>query len=160
MYFDESAWVALGFVIFVAIIWRKVGSTLAMLLDNRTQKIRGELSEAENLRIEAEAELKKFKTLQDEAIKDAKQIVADAKLAADRIRETAIEKAEESIKRREAQAKAKIAAAEAAVINELRTKATDLAISASKEVLAAELDAELGASMIDDSLAQIASTKS
>ena len=160
MYFDESAWVALGFVIFVAIIWRKVGSALATLLDNRTQKIRGELSEAENLRIEAEAELKKFKTLQDEAIKDAKQIVADAKLAADRIRETAVEKAEESIKRREAQAKAKIAAAEAAVINELRTKATDLAISASKEVLAAELDAELGASMIDDSLTQIAATKS
>ena len=160
MYFDESAWVALGFVIFVAIVWRKVGYALATLLDNRTQKIRGELSEAENLRIEAEAELKKFKTLQDEAIKDAKQIVADAKLAADRIRETAIEKAEESIKRREAQAKAKIAAAEAAVINELRTKATDLAISASKEVLAAELDAELGASMIDDSLSQIAATKS
>ena len=160
MYFDESAWVALGFVIFVAIIWRKVGSALATLLDNRTQKIRGELSQAENLRIEAEAELKKFKTLQDEAIKDAKQIVADAKLAADRIRETAVEKAEESIKRREAQAKAKIAAAEAAVINELRTKATDLAISASKEVLAAELDAELGASMIDDSLTQIAATKS
>ena len=160
MYFDESAWVALGFVIFIAMIWRKVASALAKLLDNRTQKIRSELSEAENLRIEAEAELKKFKTLQDEAIKDAKQIVADAKLAADRIRETAIEKAEESIKRREAQAKAKIAAAEAAVINELRTKATDLAISASKEVLAAELDAELGASMIDDSLAQIAATKS
>ena len=160
MYFDESAWVALGFVIFVAIIWRKVGSALATLLDNRTQKIRGELSQAENLRIEAEAELKKFKTLQDEAIQDAKQIVADAKLAADRIRETAIEKAEESIKRREAQAKAKIAAAEAAVITELRTKATNLAISASKKVLAAELDAELGASMIDDSLTQIAATKS
>ncbi len=160
MYFDESAWVALGFVIFIAIIWRKLASALAKLLDNRTQKIRSELSEAENLRIEAEAELKKFKTLQDEAIKDAKQIVADAKLAADRIRETAIEKAEESIKRREAQAKAKIAAAEAAVITELRTKATNLAISASKEVLAAELDAELGASMIDDSLTQIAATKS
>lgn len=160
MYFDESAWVALGFVIFIAIIWRKVASALAKLLDNRTQKIRSELSEAENLRIEAEAELKKFKTLQDEAIKDAKQIVADAKLAADRIRETAAEKAEESIKRREAQAKAKIAAAEAAVITELRTKATNLAISASKEVLAAELDAELGASMIDDSLTQIAATKS
>ena len=160
MYFDESAWVALGFVIFIAIIWRKVASALAKFLDNRIQKIRGELSEAENLRNEAEAELEKFKTLQDEAIKDAKQIVADAKLAADRIRETAVEKAEESIKRREAQAKAKIAAAEAAVITELRTKATNLAISASKEVLAAELDAELGASMIDDSLTQIAATKS
>ena len=160
MYFDESAWVALGFIVFIAIIWRKVGSALATLLDNRAEKIRGELSEAKNLRIEAEAELKKFQALQDDAIKDAKQIIANAQLAADRIREKAVEKAEESIKRREAQAKAKIAAAEAAVITELRTKATNLAISASKEVLAAELDAELGASMIDDSLTQIAATKS
>ena len=64
MYFDESAWVALGFIVFIAIIWRKAGSALANLLDNRAQKIRDELSEAENLRNEAEAELKKFKALQ------------------------------------------------------------------------------------------------
>tara|TARA_A100001011_G_C14010711_1_gene715336 strand:+ start:220 stop:702 length:483 start_codon:yes stop_codon:yes gene_type:complete len=160
MYFDESAWVALGFVIFIAIIWRKVGSALASLLDNRAQKIKDELSEAENLRTEAEAELKKFRALQDEAIEDAKRIVADAHIAADRIRQTAAKKAEESIKRREAQAKAKIAAAEAAVITELRTEATSLAISVSKELFASELDAELSASMIDDSITQIAATKS
>ena len=104
--------------------------------------------------------MKKFKALQGEAIEDAKRIVADAHVAADRIRDIAVEKAEESIKRREAQAKAKIAAAEAAVVTELRTKATSLAISASKELLASELDAELGASMIDESLTQIAATKS
>ena len=63
MYFDESAWVALGFVIFIAIIWRKVGSALANLLDSRAQKIRDELSEAENLRNEAEAELRETVTL-------------------------------------------------------------------------------------------------
>ena len=160
MYFDESAWVALGFVIFIAIIWRKVGSALASLLDNRAQKIKDELSEAKNLRTEAEAELKKFRALQDEAIEDAKRIVADAHIAADRIRQTAAKKAEESIKRRKAQAKAKIAAAEAAVITELRTEATSLAISVSKELFASELDAELSASMIDDSIIQIAATKS
>ena len=160
MYFDESAWVALGFVIFIALIWRKVGSALAKMLDNRAQRISDELNEAQNLRNEAEAELKKYKSLQDEAIGVAKRIVADANVAADRIRETALEKAEESIKRREAQAKAKIAAAEAAVVTELRTKATNLAISASKELLTSELDAELGASIIEDSLNQIAATKS
>ena len=46
------------------------------------------------------------------------------------------------------------------MVTELRTKATSLAISASKELLASELDAELGASMIDESLTQIAATKS
>jgi len=60
MYFDESAWVALGFIIFIAIVWRKVGSALSDLLDNRVNKIKNELAEAETLRIEAEKELKKF----------------------------------------------------------------------------------------------------
>ena len=42
MYFDESAWVALGFIIFIAIVWRKVGSALSDLLDNRVNKIKNE----------------------------------------------------------------------------------------------------------------------
>ena len=159
MYFDESAWVALGFVLFIALVWRKIGTALASLLDSRAQKIKEELSEAENLRAEAESELSRMKILQNEAEEDAKLIVADALAAADRIRAAAVEKAEVAIKRREAQAKAKIAAAEAAVVTELRTKVTSLAISASKELLAAELNAELSASMIDDSLTQIAATK-
>ena len=160
MYFDESAWVALGFVLFIALVWRKIGTALASLLDSRAQKIKEELSEAENLRAEAESELSRMKILQNEAEEDAKLIVADALAAADRIRAAAVEKAEVAIKRREAQAKAKIAAAEAAVVTELRTKVTSLAISASKELLAAELNAELSASMIDDSISQIAATKS
>jgi len=160
MVFDESAWVALGFIIFIAIVWRKVSAALSSLLDNRAEKIKTELNEAENLRAEAQADLKKYQKLQKEAVADAKRIVADAQAAADRIREAAAEKAEESIKRRETQAKAKIAAAEAAVISELRDRATSLAISASKDVLAAELDADLSASMIDNSLSQITAARS
>ena len=68
MYFDESAWVALGFIIFIAIVWRKVGSALSDLLDNRVNKIKNELAEAETLRIEAEKELKKFQVMQNEAV--------------------------------------------------------------------------------------------
>jgi F-type H+-transporting ATPase subunit b len=161
VYFDESAWVALGFVLFIALVWRKVGTALASLLDSRAQKIKEELSEAENLRAEAEAELRRLKILQNEAEEDAKLIVADARAAADRIRAAAVEKAEVAIKRREAQATTKIAAAEASVITDLRVKATSIAIAASKEVLATELNTELGASMIDNSLAEIAAaTKS
>jgi len=159
MYFDESAWVALGFIIFIAIVWRKVGSALSDLLDNRVNKIKNELAEAETLRIEAEKELKKFQVMQNEAVEDAKRIIADAHEAAERIRNTAVEKAKESIKRRENQAKAKIAASEAAVLAELKMKATSIAISASKEILVSELNDELNSSIIDESISQIKATQ-
>ncbi len=155
MYFDESAWVALGFIIFIVIVWRKVGSALSDLLDNRVNKIKNELAEAETLRIEAEKELKKFQVMQNEAVEDAKRIIADAHEAAERIRNAAAEKAKESIKRRENQAKAKIAASEAAVLAELKMRATSIAISASKEILVSELNDELNSSIIDESISQI-----
>ena len=155
MYFDESAWVALGFIIFIAIVWRKVGSALSDILDNRVNKIKNELAEAETLRIEAEKELKKFQVMQNEAVEDAKRIIGDAHEAAERIRNAAVEKAKESIKRRENQAKAKIAASEAAVLAELKMRATSIAISASKEILVSELNDELNSSIIDESISQI-----
>ena len=105
--------------------------------------------------IEAEKELKKFQVMQNEAVEDAKRIIADAHEAAERIRNAAIEKAKESIKRREDQAKAKIAASEAAVLAELRLRATSIAISASKEILVSELNDELNSSIIDESISQI-----
>ena len=159
MYFDESAWVALGFVIFIVLVWKKAGSAIADLLNSRIQQIKNNLEESEAIRVEAEKELEKFKAMQLEAVNDAKRIIADAHVAADRIRNAAIEKANESIKRREEQAKAKIAAAEVAVISELKDKASSIAILASKEIIASQLDTELGSTIIDESISQITSAK-
>ena len=49
----ESVWVAVGFAIFVILVWRKVGSALSSMLDARSDKIRTELDEARALREEA-----------------------------------------------------------------------------------------------------------
>ena len=159
MYFDESAWVALGFIIFFVLVWKKAGSAISDILDKRVQKIKNDLEEVEALRFEAEKELEKFKSMQLEAVKDAKRIISDAQEAADRIRNAASEKANETIKRREEQAKAKIAAAEAAVVSELKAKATSIAMSASKEILISELNADIGSSIIDESIIQITAAK-
>ena len=35
----ESVWVAVGFVVFVALVWRKVGATLGGMIDDRSAKI-------------------------------------------------------------------------------------------------------------------------
>ena len=159
MYFDESAWVALGFIIFFVLVWKKAGSAISDILDKRVQKIKNDLEEAEALRFEAEKELEKFKSMQLEAVKDAKRIISDAQKAANRIRDAASEKANELIKRRQEQARAKIAAEEAAVVSELKAKATDIAMSASKEILISELNADIGSSIIDESITEITAAK-
>ena len=46
MQFDESMWVALGFVLFVILVWKKAGSALSETLDSRSAAIKAELDEA------------------------------------------------------------------------------------------------------------------
>jgi len=159
MHFDEAMWVALGFVLFVALVWKKAKAALSETLDTRSAKIKSELDEARKLHEEAKSELDSLKGLKRDAEKEAKTIVANAKAAANRIRETAAQKAVETVARREAQAAAKIKASEAALVNELRAQAASLAVDAARELIAEKMDEDASLKLIETSVKQIASLK-
>jgi len=152
---DESAFVAIGFVIFVALAYKKIASAVADMLDQRSAAIRTQLEEAKTLREEAAAELAKYQKLQRDASKEAKNIIANAEAAAERIRQAAEERAKDSVARREAQANAKIKAAEEALLAELRNRAAMLASEAAATIIAEQLDAKASLKLVDDALAQI-----
>ena len=156
---NESTFVAIGFTLFVILVWRKAGSAIGGMLDERTNKIEAELAEAQALREEAAAELQKFQRLAREAADEAKTILAKAEQTAERITKVAEEKAEASIKRREAQATMKIEAAEAAVIADLRSQSAALAIAAAKQVMTDKLDMDASLSLVEQSVEQINSAK-
>jgi F-type H+-transporting ATPase subunit b len=159
MQFNESAWVALGFALFVILVWKKAKQALNETLDARADKIRAELEEAQNLREEAKAQLDSFKSLKKEAEAEAKTIIANANEAAKRIRETAAIKAEENIARREAQAAEKIRASEAAMVNEIKAKTASLAAQAAREIITEKLDETAALKLVDQSVEQIAAHK-
>ncbi len=159
MHLDEGAWVAIGFVIFVVLAWKQASAALGSMLDSRSDKIRSELDEARKLHDDAKAELENFRKLKAEAEQEAQTILANAKAAAERIRENAAMRAEETIARREAQAKAKITAAENALISELRQKASELAVTAARQVITDKLDSKASLALVEDSAKQIAASK-
>ena len=74
----ESIWVAVGFIVFVVLIWRKVGAALGSMLDERSEKISNELKEAAALRDDALEELQVYRRLHREAAAEAKTILQSA----------------------------------------------------------------------------------
>ncbi len=159
MYFDESAWVAVGFALFIILIWKKAGVALTSMVDKRSDEISAELDEAKKLRKDAADELKKFEGLKKQAEAEAKTIISNAVTAADRIREEAEIRATDSLARREAQAKAKIKASENALISELRNTAASLAADVARDVIASKLDEKASLELVEKSMKQIAVTK-
>ena len=151
----ESVWVAVGFVVFVMLIWRRVGIAIGQLLDDRSQKIKQDLAEARALREEALEELHQFQRLHREAADEAKAMLKNAEATAERIRENAEKVAAENIKRREVQASAKIKSAEAAMLKELRERASHLAIATATEIITSNLDEKASLTLVDSAVNEI-----
>ena len=139
MQLDECAWVAIGFAIFVILAWKKAGAALREMLDARSDKIRTELEEAEALRKEAKAQLDSFKGLKKEAEEEAKNIIANANLAAKRIRKMPLQ-GRGKHRAPQAQAAEKIKASEAAMVSEVKAKTAHLAAQAARQIITDKLD--------------------
>ncbi len=153
--FGEEFWVALAFVIFAGAVYRPVGRMISAALDARGAKIREELDEAVRLREEAQALLAQYERQQSEAAAEAEQILAHAGDEAARQAKHAAEALEAALERRKQQAMDRIARAEEEALAEVRAAAVDIAVRATRKLLAGRLDAKRQAALIDESIAEL-----
>jgi F-type H+-transporting ATPase subunit b len=112
MVFDETAWVAIAFVIFIFLVWKKSSSALISILDDKSNKIKNEIDEARLLKEESMEELRKSLQIQKNSTEEFERIISEAKEIAKKIKEDAETKSLETINRRETQAKLKITSLE------------------------------------------------
>ena len=150
-----AVWIALAFIAFVAAVWRPVGRMIGGALDGRADKIREQLEEAVRLREEAQALYAQYERQQQEAIAEAEQILAHAREEAVRQDRQAAEALEASLKRREEQVIERIARAEQEALDDVRAAAVDVAVRATRKLLAETLDAEGHAALIDAAIADL-----
>jgi F-type H+-transporting ATPase subunit b len=155
-YLRPVFYVAVAFILFFLIFGRLLARTIASTLDNRIEAVKAELEEAARLRQEAEAMLADAQVQRRTAIEQAQQMLAYAQDEARRLAASMAADAEAAAKRREKMALDRIAAAEHAVVTELRVAAIDLATAATEQVLAATLTPEADATLIDRSIAGLA----
>ena len=158
MYFDETAWVAIAFVIFIGLVWRKASKAITGILDSRSLLIENELKEAKSLKEEALEELRKSLQSQKNISNEAEQIIKDAQDAAKKIREDANVSCSEIIKRREEQAKQKIMALETEAVNNIKKITGSIIIESSKVFIESNLDKKENNNIITKSSNQIKSS--
>ena len=136
-------------LIFLVLIYLKVPGSVGAQLDKRADKIKADLDEAEALYKEAQDLLALYQKKQRDAAKEAETITGNAKIEAARMLEEGRVRLSETLLRREQLAKDRIAQAEAAAIDKVRIKTVDIAMDATREILAKGLAAAKSDSMID-----------
>jgi F-type H+-transporting ATPase subunit b len=152
---DPEFWVLVAAIVFVAVVWTRARQAVVGSLDARAARIRAELEAAVHLREEAERTLADYQAKQREAAAEAEAIIVHARAEAERIAAQSLRDFEESSRRRELLAQERIAQEQAKAVAEIRAIAVDVAISAARQVIAASLDENRGAALIDDAIAAL-----
>ena len=155
LFSSGAFWIGLAFIVFVAAVWRPVGRMIGGALDGRADKIREQLEEAVRLREAAQALYAQYERQQQEAVAEAEQILAHAREEAARQDRQAAEALEASLRRREEQVIERIARAEQEALDDVRAAAVDVAVRATRKLLAETLDAKGHATLIDEAIADL-----
>ena len=151
----EEVWLFVALAILFAMVYRPAKRAVLGALDQRAARIGSQLDEAKRLREEAQAALAGFQRRQRDAMAEAEDIIAHARHEAERLRADAAKHLEEALQRREAMAMDRIAQAEAQAMAEVRNMAVDVAISASRRLIAGQLDGGRQAGLVDSAIADL-----
>jgi F-type H+-transporting ATPase subunit b len=150
---DATVWVSIAMAAFLLIlIWKKVPGLITRGLDNQIAAIRNRLDEAKQLRAEAEALRDEYAQKIAGAEAQAQAMLAHADEEAKAVLAKAEADAAELTARRARMAEDKIAAAERAAIQAVRTKAAEAATRAAAAIIADKHNAEADKALVDKTI--------
>ncbi len=148
--------VSIGFLLFIGLLaYLGVQKMIFSALDDRSERIRAELEEARKLKEDAQKLLGDFQRKQSEVQEHAERIVEAARQEAHLAAEQAKEDIARSVARRMAAAQEQIAAAEVAVMKEVRERAISVATKAARQVFTEQLSAAKANSFIDEAILEV-----
>ena len=156
MFMEPEIWVAIAFLLFVAlVVYLEVPGKVTALLDSRADAIARELEEARKLRAEAEAVLAGYKRRAENTEAEAAAILAQAEREAAAYAQEARTAFDETIARRLSVAEQKIKLEEEKARKQIRAQAAELAIAAAEQLLGEKVTGQVAGNMIDASLDRI-----
>ena len=156
MLLEAEFWVAVAFVLFMAVVWKVGGfNQITKALDGRAKRVRHELDEARRLREEAAGVLADYKKRRTEAEREAEAIVASAREEAQRIAEEGHARLNDFIARRTKSAETKIAQAEVQATAQVRAAAADAAVKVSEVILRERMQGDAAQDLVRQSLGEV-----
>lgn len=149
LFHDPEFWVLVGFLIFFVLLGRTFWKLLKGGLDGRAAKVQEQLNEATALRAEAQSLLDSYRAKQEQAVKDAADILESAKTEAERMREEGEASLKRTLAVREAQARDRIALAEQNATQSIKAIAAEIAIRAATGLVAESIDQDGANALVD-----------
>lgn len=145
-------WTLICFGITFFVLRRYAFGPIQKIIDERRERIRQSLVEAEHARDESRKLLEEHRQLRAKARGEAEEILAEARRIAESVRERVKEEAEADRQRRLEETRRQIEAETARALEQIRAEVAELALVAAEKVTRRSLDREADRLLIDEAI--------
>jgi F-type H+-transporting ATPase subunit b len=146
---------ALAFAVLFFFVWKWVLPRVGNLLDERRDRIQGELERAEETRRSAEQELEQYRR---KLAEQSNRIIEEGRRSAEQVRADIQARAEREAAATVAKAQDEIRAERDRVFQELRTEVAEISVELAERVVGESLDGKAHQRLIDEYLDQVATS--
>lgn len=157
---NEIIWGGLGFLVVFFFLAKFGMPQIKSTMDARTEKIRGDISAAEEQRGEAEHLLAEYRAQLNDAKSEAGRIIEESRQAADQIKRDQEARLQDELAELRTRAVADIEAAKNQAMADLRGEVAQLAIGAAETIVQRNLDADTQTQLVEEYINQIATRRS
>ncbi len=153
---EAEFWVAISFLILMGVFgYFGIHRTVLKALDSRRDRIKADLDDARRLKDEAQKLLAEYRARRETAVREADEIVANARAEAERIATEAKTKMDDFVARRTKSAESKIAMAEAQAMADVRAAAADAAVTAAAMVMSQSVRGSVADDLVAKGIADV-----
>lgn len=156
---NELVWGIISFVVLFGALAKFAYPAIKKGIEDRSNKIRDSLDDAEKVRTEAQTILDDYQRQLADARSEANRIIEEARQTADQLRQDLMQRAEQEAAELRQRTTEELAAAQERMLGELRTHIRDLAIGAAEKVVERNLDRDTNLSLVDSYIDQLTAGK-
>jgi F-type H+-transporting ATPase subunit b len=148
-------WTLVVFIITLGVLSKIAWGPLLKALDDREKRIQDALTKAEQAQHAAEEAIAQAKSNSDAALRQADDLVKEARIEAQQMRQKMVDEAKAESQKTVEQGLARIAAEQRVALAEIRKTAADLAIAAASRLVKSSMNEQQQRQIVDEFLGNL-----
>ena len=153
---NEIIWGTISFVVLLVLLSKFALPGIKKAMEGRTERIKGDLDQAEQAKADAQAILDDYKAQLADAKNESARIIEEARQQADALKKDQEQRLQTELAEMRTRAAADVEAAKVQAIADLRSEVANLAIGAAEVVVQRSLDRETQLQLVEGYINQVA----
>ena len=154
MFSDPQFWVAVSFILFIAVIFNPVRKILTSSLDAQIKDIKNKIDEVENLKNEAQKALDELRERESKVEKEIQNLKLESEKRIAELKDISASKLTDQIEKRKILAENKIEQLVRDTNNSIKSYISSVAIETTRNILLQNLTKDKKSALIEESITE------